>query len=266
MGENVIPEQRFLFDRDFDPDLLVNGGSGSGQRVENGERAKSDAKPVFTEDDLARVRAEGYAEGREQASRDAAQSLEWRLTVAIEAVGERLGEIISSTDAATAAAARDANVIAVAIARRMVPELYRRNAAAEIEQTVTSVLSQVLDTKALTVHTAESLADPVRERLIALAETRDIGDRIRITADHSLSDGDCRIEWMGGGAERISAALWMEIEGIVEKNLGFVPALVNGDAYSGSDRGDLNEEDTTPMLECAAHASSATNEDGETHD
>lgn len=261
----MITEQRFLFNRDFDPDLLVNGGSQSRGRAEDDKRNRNRPKPVFTEDDLARVRAEGFAEGCDKASRDAARSMEKRLTEAFETVGERLGEIIATTEATTAAAARDATAIAVAIARRMVPELYQRNAAAEIEHTVATVLSQVLKTDGLTVSTAEALADPLRERIKALAETRGIADRVRITADPALSAGDCRIEWPGGGAERMSAALWTEIEAVVQENLGFVPALADGETDSGNDRGNVNEESTTPMLECAANVPSKEIEVGETH-
>lgn len=261
----MTTEQRFLFNRDFDPDLLVNGGSRSANRAEGDKRAKSPPKAAFTEEDLAHARAEGFAEGCEQASRDAAQSLERRLSEAFETVGKRLGAIIEATDAARDAAARDANAIAIAIARRMVPELYQRNAAAEIERTVTTVLSQVLETDGLTIHTAESLADPLGERIRALADTRGFGGRVRIAADASLREGDCRIEWLGGGAERISAALWTEIDDIVSKNLGRVAAPVDDDTESRSDRGDVNEENTTLMLECGATAPSAEIEVGETH-
>jgi flagellar assembly protein FliH len=258
---NTAP--KFLFDRDFDPDLLVGGEPRSGRRA--GDAGRSRAKPAITEDDLARARAEGLAEGREQASRDAAQSVELRLTEAFETVGERLGEVISGTRAAHAAAAREATAVAVAIARRMVPELYRRNAAAEIELTVASVLSRVLETKELTVRAAEALAEPLRERITALAEARGIGERIRIAADPALPEGDCRIEWPGGGAERDSAALWTEIEAVIEKNLGFVPSFADGDKETADISGAVNEENTTPMLECAANAPSAEIEVGETH-
>lgn len=261
----MTSDQRFLFNRDFDPDLVANGGAHSKERGPNGGRAGSRAKPVFSEDDLARVRAEGYAEGREQASLDAAGSMERRLTEAFETVGDRLGELIAITREASAAQARDANTIAVAIARRMVPELYRRNAAAEIEHTVAGVLAQVLKPEVLTVRTAEALADPLRDRIKALAEARGVGDDVKITADPTLSEGDCRVEWSGGGAERISAALWTEIEAIVEKNLGFVPALTNDGAAADDNRGDVNAEHTTPMLECAATAPSTEIEAGENH-
>lgn len=265
----MITAQKFLFERDFDPDLLVTDGTRPGRRAEDGKPSRARSKEVITEDDLARVRAEGVAEGHEDASREAAQSMELRLTEAFEIVGERLGEVISGTEAAHAAAARDANAIAVAIARRMVPELYRRNAAAEIELTVASVLSRVLEPSELTVHTAETLADPLRDRITALAETRGIGDRIRIAADPALPEGDCRIEWPGGGAERTSAAMWAEIEAVVDKNLGFVPALADGEKdaaeVSAEVPGDVNEENTTPMLECAVDAPSADIEVGENH-
>lgn len=261
----MIAAQKFLFNRDFDPDLVVNGGAAPDSRPHEGKRSRGRAKPVITEDDLVRVRAEGVAEGREQASREAAQSLERRLTEAFETVGERLGDVIANTQAAHATAAREANAIAVAIARRMVPELYRRNAAAEIELTVTIALSQVLETSELTVHTAESLVDPLRERITALAEARGVGERVRIAADATLTEGDCRIEWPGGGAERTSAALWSEIEAIVEKNLGTVPGLAGGEKNTAEISGNVNEENTTPMLECAADAPSANIEVGENH-
>lgn len=256
--------QKFLFNRHFDPDLLVNGGTRPEGQAEASQRSRARTKQAFTEDDLARARAEGFAEGREQALREAAQSMELRLTEAFESVGGRLDEIISGTQAAHAAAGRDATAIAVAISRRMVPELYRRNAASEIELTVANVLSRVLETGQLTVHTAEDLADPLRDRIAALAEARGIGDHVRIAVDPTLTEGDCRIEWPGGGAERTGTTLWGEIEAIVEKNLGFVPALTEANS-SSEISGNVNEEDTTPLLECTANAPTATIEVGENH-
>ncbi len=243
----MIAAQRFLFNRNFDPDLLDAGRNRSSEKAGGGKPPS-----IFTEDDLARVLAEGVAEGREHASREAAQSMESRLTEAFETIGARLEEAISGKDAANAAIARDANAIAVAIARRMVPELYRRNAVAEIEHAAATVLSRVLETAELTVRTAEALADPVRERIETLAETRGIGDRVRISADPSLMEGDCRIEWLGGGAERNAAAMWNDIEAIIEKNLGFISA-------------ELNQENTIPMLECSASAPFEGKEVGENH-
>lgn len=261
--------QKFLFTRDFDPDMVVNSTKGPNGQPRKSKRSETRPETVITDEDLARVRAEGVAEGHATASREAAQSIELRLTEAFETVGERLGQVISSTEAAHAAAAREANAIAVAIARRMVPELYQRNAAAEIEHTVASVLSQVLETNALTVHTSETLTEPLRERITAMAEARGVCERVKIAADPLLAEGDCRIEWPGGGAERNSAALWTEIEAIVEQNLGFVPALIGEKQecaeISGKVPNDVNEENTTPVLECATNASSADTKVGDTH-
>ncbi len=257
----MMTAERFLFNRDFDPDLLVNDGSAARGRKAGAKPTKARPAPVFTEDDLARARAEGVAEGREQASRDAARSLEMRLTQAFETVGERLHDVLAGRDAANLAIAGQANALAVAIARRMVPELYRRNAAGEIEHTVASVLSRILETDRLAVRTAETLADPLRDRIEALAEARGLGGRIAIVADPSLAEGDCRIEWPGGGAERNEAAMWAEIDAIVEKNLGFVPALAGGENNPAA----VNEENTTPMLECSAGSAPVGTEVGENH-
>jgi flagellar assembly protein FliH len=131
----------------------------------------------------------------------------------------------------------DATMVATAIARKMVPEFYRRNAAGEIEHAVATILGQMLEKPKLTVWVSELLRDDLSEGIVTLTEQRGFAGRVTVTADPKMHEGDCRVEWAGGGGELNSAARWREIDAIIERNLGGVPTAVADD----SDHTETNE-------------------------
>ncbi len=243
----MASEKRFLFDHSFDAVLPLDEQAG-----ENGmlaEDVANDREPsnTFSEDDLARAHAEGLAEGRKKAAAEAADSVERRLAEAIDSLDGRLSELFAHRQDADNRAAGEATLVATAIARKMVPEFYRRNAAGEIEHAVTTVLDQMLEPSTLTVRTNELLRDEVSERITALTQQRGFAGRVTVTADPNLPEGDCRVEWAGGGAELNAAAKWREIDAIIERNLGGVVVAVADDL-------DNTETNEAPAIDTTAES------------
>jgi flagellar assembly protein FliH len=216
--------KKFLFEHSFDTDPpfdeRADGSEISAEEVANENAA------AFTEDDLARAHAQGMAEGREKADAEAAVADERRIAEALVALGDRISEMFADRHDAATRAAGDATMVATAIARKMVPEFYRSNAAGEIEQAVATILDRMFETPKLTVRVSERLHEDLSERIAVLAGQRGFAGRVTVIADPKIGDGDCRVEWAGGGAELNSAARWREIDAIIERNLEGVPAAV----------------------------------------
>ncbi len=222
--------KRFLFDHSFDPALPFGERAGEDKMSAADVANENRTSLTFTEDDLARAHAEGFAEGREKAGAEAAVTVERRVADAFDSLGDRFSELFAHRQDAAARAGADATMVAAAIARKMVPEFYRRNAAGEIEHAVATILGQMLEKPKLTVWVSERLHDDLAERIVALTEQRGFAGRVTVTADPRMPEGDCRVEWAGGGGELNSAARWREIDAIIERNLDGVPTAVADDS------------------------------------
>lgn len=233
----MTPAKRFLFEHCFETDLPLDARTGEDKTTAEDVASESGTPATFSEDDLARAHAEGVAEGREQAGAEAADAVERRVADALDTLGDRLSDLLAHREDAFARAVGDATSVATTIARKMVPELYRRNAAGEIEHAVATILERMLEKPMLTVRVSEPLRDDLAERIAALAERRGFAGRVTVTADPETAEGDCRVEWAGGGAELNAADRWREIDAIIEQNLGGVPTAVS----RVSDHTDTNE-------------------------
>ena len=245
--ERMTPEKKFLFDHRFDAVLPLEEQAGEDELSAEAVANENGPPNTFSEDDLARAHAQGLAEGREQAGAEASVTVERCVADALDSLGDRLSELFAHRQDVAAQAVGDATMVATAIARKMVPEFYRRNAASEIEHAVATILDRMLEKPKLTVRTDESLCDELSERIAALTEQRNFAGQVMVTADPKIGEGDCRVEWSGGGAELNSAARWREIDAIIERNLGGAPEADADD----SDHTEINE---TPAVDTPAES------------
>ena len=226
----MIPAKRFLFEYSFDTPGSVEQPTGGAQRSAEGTATEiSVTAGGYCEEDLVRARALGLAEGREQVSVEAAVTTERRVADALDMLGDRLSETIAHRTEAAAQATTDATLVAMAMVRKLVPELYRRNAVGEIELAVAKILDRMREKPKLNVRVNEFLRDDLSARIDALVEQRGFAGQVTVAADPRIAETDCSIEWIGGGAELNSAALWRELDAIVDRNLGDFAATVPDD-------------------------------------
>jgi flagellar assembly protein FliH len=213
------PAERYLFDRWFDavlPDALPVSGSTS-------EHSGS-VEPAYTSEDIQRARADGIALGRAEAisEYEIERESEWRRHDTLAAVAERLAELLAKSAQVAEEAGRDALVIAGAVARKLLPRLYRERACSEIEGFVESVLARVQDEPAVTVHISPTLVDALAPTIEAAVAASGHEKRLRVMGDPAVAEGDCRIEWSGGGIIRDQTALWREIDTLMAESVGSV--------------------------------------------
>jgi len=201
--------ERYLFDRGFDA-------------VGTATNADAPApEPVFSESDLQQAQAEGYARGRAEAAaeQDAHRAAERLRQAALETIAAELAALAERFDAVTEAAGTDAVRIALAVSRKLLPACWRDAAAAEIESLVRTTLAGLTDEPAVVVHIAPTLLEELAPRLQRMVVGGDPG-RLRVSGDPALSEGDCRIDWRGGGLVRDQRTLWRDIELLVEQTVG----------------------------------------------
>lgn len=181
-------------------------------------------EPTFSVADLAAARAEGVAAGQEEGMRHAAEAIGQQIATALVRILEGMDKLFAQQSAATDTAARESVAIALAIARKLLPALAERGAAEEIGRLVTQALELARDEPRVVIRVAEALREPLEAHIQTMVEGRDFRGQVVLTGDTAMALGDCAIEWGAGGAERDSAALWQQIDTIVERNLNEAPA------------------------------------------
>jgi flagellar assembly protein FliH len=225
--------EKFLFGRDFaheaDPPAAP-AASGPAEAAPD-PAPEPEPAPGYSEADLEQARAEarsqahaeGVAEGRRQAEAEA--------DAALTAAHDRLAAAIAELGQAAAARAdrrdREQLDVAVKLVERLFPAFTRRHGLSEIEAVLRDCLERLRDEPRVVVRLCDRLLDPMKERVDALAQKAGFEGRIVLLVDEEIADGDVRVEWADGGAERDNARLWRDIDAALGR-LSEAPADAGG--------------------------------------
>ena len=201
--------RKFLFDTSFDAE----------PEPEPEEVPSVPPPPPITEADVAAARAEGFAAGHAEGEQSVRARAERDQAMALNLTAERLESFAEAVTSVLPAAETRATEIGMAVARKLLPELLRREGAAEVEALVRDCLRDMFDEPRIVLRVGDTLLDPINERLPALAGRSGFAGRIILLAEEGLTAGDCRIEWADGGVERSAARMWREIEAAVGRCL-----------------------------------------------
>lgn len=246
--------KKFLFDRDFDVPVEPVAASTASEP----EAATEPQLPTFSEEDVLAAEQRGYAEGREDGIREAAEATEREIADALAALPQKIDELFQMQMDANVSTTQETLSIATAIARKAFPDLNARNALGEIERMVRDVLAGVIDEPRVQIFVAPALRDPLSERLAIIADRVGYEGRITVAADKALKRGDCRVEWNNGGAQRNLETLWNQIDEIVERNLGHdVPRSLEAAEQAAGERSNGGAEAEQPPSPAADDATAA---------
>jgi flagellar assembly protein FliH len=230
--------RKFQFDESFDVDSHHGHGHGSAQNHGYVEEmlAPEPPPPTFGEAELAAAREAGFREGmvtgntagREQgyaeghtagliagaeATRAEVEGTDAALTArALEQIAQGVANLIAEREASNAARSDQPVHIALAIVRKLMPALARRNGLEEVEALVRTCLTDLIDEPRLIVRVAADTIELVREHLEATVANCGFGTKLVVLGDPDLGPGDCRVEWAEGGSERDTARLLADIE------------------------------------------------------
>jgi flagellar assembly protein FliH len=203
--------QKYLFDTSFDDDQLppiaANGAPELGP----------------TRAELEAARAEGLSQGRTDALFEMAGLVETRAADALAALDRGVGTLL----AVRAALARDIESQAIALVRavlqKAVPALCRQEATAELEALVARCLADALDEPRIVLRVADALFDTMQGRVEPIIQANGYSGKLILIADATLADGDGRVEWADGGAERNTQRFMAEIDAVLSRRLDAAP-------------------------------------------
>jgi flagellar assembly protein FliH len=193
------PAAKFLFEEDF-----ATGVKPTITLAEH-DRRRKDAEAVAYRNGFAAAQAQAHAEATQRIAASMAQIAETmeRLSRGLHGVEARL-EI-------------EAVEVAVAVARKLAPELIAAQPFKEIEALATECFRQLVSAPHIAVRLPEDIYSMAKDKLEDLARSRGFEGRLTVQADADLQPGDCRIEWADGGINRDRAAAEAAISEVVTR-------------------------------------------------
>ena len=213
------PAEPYLFDRWFDaelPDAAPLSASPS--------EIPASVEPAYTSEDMQRARADGIAFGRAEAIAELDVERERRRQDTLAAISERLADLLARSAQAAEEAGRDALAVAGVVVRKLLPRLYRERARSEIEGFVESILARIQDEPTVSVRISPTLVAELAPVIEAAMAASGHEKRLRVVSDPAVAEGDCRVEWSGGGIIRDQTVLWREIDALMAEYVGSVAA------------------------------------------
>lgn len=209
-----------MFDRSFDVVTTPKKKEEAVQAKAVEAVAPEVVVPTFSEEEMKAAREEAFAAGRQEGAAEAHASTEREIMVSLKGVGERLKSVSEAQDRANASVLETAVIVAVGIARKLFPALNEKHALGEVERMVAMAMERVLEEPRIVVYVNGKLKAPLEERMAGLAAKAGFKGEMTVEGVDDIIVGDCRVEWMGGGARRHTDELWQEIDEVVERNLG----------------------------------------------
>ncbi len=175
---------KFLFEDDF--------------TAGNDRRAKPTVALAVHEAALAQAQAEAYRNGTQAAdARTAAHTAN-----ACDRIAQGLAVLAQGLAAIEARLEAESVEVAVAVARKLAPELIAAEPLAEISALAAGCFRQLVAAPHVVVRIAEPVYEAAHPRLEEIAQLHGFAGRLVVLAEPGMAAGDCRIEWADGGVAR----------------------------------------------------------------
>jgi flagellar assembly protein FliH len=205
---------KFLFENDFAP---------------GGEK-----KPLVTLDDhtakIKEAEAAAFARGFQQGTSEARSEAEKRSGAIIERIATAMTALDTKLEAVEATFETEAVEVAVAVAKKLAPQLMAQEPFAEIAALAVGCFRNLVKCPHVVVRVNDALHETARARLDEIVRRCSPDTRLVVLAEPEIAVGDCRIEWADGGIDRDSAAIEAAIDEAVSRyiNARRSAAGVNG--------------------------------------
>ena len=214
-----MTHQKFMFDRSFDVEEPAKRAAEVAEEIEEEPEV---AIPTFSEEQVATSRKEGLEQGKSEALEEAAMAFENQIIDLTKAIGAQLTKLISSQSLVNNEIFRDAIKISRAITKKSFPSINAEHGFHEIEQLIRQILNQILEEPRVKIQVHPSLTEQVSKRLNEISTDTHFEGRVHIVEDESIEQGDCRIDWSNGGAERNLENVMREVDVIIQANLAIL--------------------------------------------
>lgn len=223
--------KKFLFDTSFDSQS--EHAAQKRTRVEESEAPEPPPPPSFSEEELAAARAEAHAAGKAEGLQEGMNSQERAAAEAFGALQGEVGKLLQIAEAQHEAQIHGATETAIEVVRKLFPRLAEARALQELEPVIAESLALATEEPRVVIRVSPTMGEPVTERLTALTQVAGFDGKLVTIPDEALEASSVRVEWAAGGAERDTARIWREIDGLLERWLTTLPPCSDEDEAEG---------------------------------
>ncbi|MCC6888466.1 MAG: flagellar assembly protein FliH [Hyphomicrobiales bacterium] len=192
---------KFLFENDF-----TRGGSG---------------KPSIGLDEhaarLKEAEAAAFVRGREQGAREAKAEADRNWAALIQGIAASIAALDRQLEAVATKIETEAVEVAVAVAKKLAPQLMAQEPVVEIAALATGCFRNLVKCPHLVVRVNDALHESARAKLDEIVRRCSPDTRLVVLAESEIAVGDCRIEWADGGIDRDAAAIAAAIDEAVSR-------------------------------------------------
>ena len=196
---------KFTFDTRFD------------DGAEPASKSPAQAAPVFSEEEIERARAEGYASGFIEGEAKARAESENEVAHAMEHFAANAGSLLAALQAESAVIRGEAASLALVAVRKLAPALIATRPQAEIEAVLRDCLTHLNREPHIVLRVSEKLVEQLKSVVDRMAMERGLSGRIILLGQSDVAEGDCVVEWADGGVVRSRADIETELNEIVER-------------------------------------------------
>ena len=215
-------------------------------------------EPTFSLAELQDAREEGHRAGREEMRAEAEAATETSAMLALTALAEHFAGLSAAQEAAISEIRREAVVIALAVTRKMFPNLAQDMALPEIESVIHTCLREYITEPRIFVRVHEDVRDLVKEKADPIVEQTGFQGDLIVVAEPGLGRSDCVLEWGAGGAERRTERLWQNIDREVADALGVAVEELEAFPWGPGAEAPLDEDTDRNMPEARANDTEAS--------
>jgi flagellar assembly protein FliH len=200
----MSPAKKFLFEMDF----AANAAPA--------ERPVGLAEHAVM---IAEAESRGFAAGFTAADQERTAQNERRSATAFEQIADGIDRLARGLAEIKNQLEAEAVEVAVAVGRKLAPELIAREPFAEIAALATECFRQLVAAPHVVVRVNDALHDTARKQLEEIAQMRGFDGRLVVIAEPDIALGDCRIEWADGGLHRNRAVIESAVTDVVGRYL-----------------------------------------------
>lgn len=172
---------------------------------------------------MEEARATALAQGRQEGMADAMASIEQQISVTVDGLFNKLGQLFRDHEQWTRGVHRESIELATSIMRRLAPELVRGSELPQIEKVINDAFQFLTEQPKVIVRVAAELEEPLRDKVHLMASRVGYEGDVMLVGDPELAPTDCRISWSAGAVERSIEETWQQIDELVERTLTALP-------------------------------------------
>ena len=269
--------QKFMFNQMFDEEIIERQRREEAERLEAERIAEENAPPTFTVEEMEAAKLVAHQQGMQEGKAEAMASIEQQANLTLDLVLRQIGDLLAQYKNWTQEVHHDSISMAVAIMRKLAPELLRGSELPQVEHIVNEAFQFLTDQPKVMIRVASDLEAPLSEKVHLMASRVGYEGQVVLTGDPELEPTDCRISWYAGAVERSLDETWMLIDEMVDRVLRGLPAREHPEPIPVDDEAEedtgaeeetgAEDQETAPEMETETEAAMETAAlDGETSD